>query len=142
MPGIIGWSTKLEHSTSPTPGTWAEVPETVTIQFPPFEANVVEDTHLGVTDRYRTYVAGMRDSGTIDVDMNYSRASLAWLNGIPGVERTWRITAPDEDGTGPNAPPAYTFKGFVSKREPVEFVADQVAKIKFSIKITGGVTFV
>jgi hypothetical protein len=140
MPGIIGWSTKLEHSTAPTPGTYVQVAETVTIQIPAVEVTSVEDTHLGVTDRFRTYVPGLRDSGTISVEANYNKATITALDGLTGTLRTWRITAPDEDGAGPDTAPTFTFQGFISKRDATEMKPDEIAKIKFEIKVTGKVT--
>jgi Lambda phage tail tube protein, TTP len=134
--GIIGWTTKLEHSGVPAT-TWTQISETVSIQIPGIETSQVEDTHLGVTNRFRTYVPGLRDAGSVGMEMNYSKASINALNGLTGVMRTWRVTAPDEDGTGPDTAPVFTFQGFISKRDPVEFKADEVVKIKFEIKING-----
>jgi hypothetical protein len=139
MPGIIGWSTKLEHTGIP-PASYTQIAETVTIQIPPVEVTSVEDTHLGVTNRHRTYVPGLRDSGTISVEANYSNATLIALDGLTGTPRTWRITAPDEDGAGAETAPTFVFQGFISKRDPVDMVPDEVAKIKFEIKVTGEVT--
>lgn len=140
MPGIIGWTTKLEHTTAPTPGSYTLVAETVSIQIPPVEVSAVEDTHLAVPNRFRTYVPGLFDSGTVSVEANYSKATINALSGLTGVVRTWRITPPDEDGAGPETAPVFTFQGFISKREPIEVKPDEVVKVKFDIKLTGGLT--
>jgi hypothetical protein len=138
--GIIGWTTKLEHSTAPTPGAYTLVAETVSIQVPAVEVSSVEDTHLGVVNGFRTYTPGLKDSGTISIEANYSKALMTALDGLTGLVKTWRVTAPDEDGAGSGTAQTFVFAGFVQKRDATEFKPDEVVKIKFDIKVTGAVT--
>lgn len=140
MAGVIGWSTKLEYTTAPTPGSYTAISEAVTIQLPGAEVTSVEDTHLSVTNKIRTFTPGLRDNGSISCTTNYSKATMAAVEALVGLVKTWKITAPDEDGAGAETAPTFTFVGFITKREPVEAKADEKMEMSFDIKISGAVT--
>lgn len=138
--GYIGWTTKLEHSTVPAT-TYTQISDTVTIQIPGAEVSEVEDTHLGVANGIRSYTMGLKDVGRVKAECNWSKATLVAIDGLVGVNRTWRVTAPDEDGAGAGTAQTATFTGFIAKREPTEFQPNEIAKTSFEIRLTGAVTF-
>lgn len=139
----IGYTAKLQVKTS---GSFVDVsPEVVTIQVPAVEVSSVESTHLNVTDGFKTYVPGLKNSGTLSFEANYTKEAYTLLDGIRGklkegsVEIEWKITAPDEDGAGAFTPQTFQFKGYVMKTE-LGFEPEGVSKIKCEVQVVGKVT--
>ena len=138
MGGIIGWTTKLEYSGVPAT-TYTAISETVMIQAPGQEVSKIETTHLGVVNGVRTYSPGLKDPSSVSIETNYSKATRALVETLIGVAKTWKITAPDEDGAGVDTSPTHTFVGFISKVDPVDFKPDEIVKLKFDLQISGAV---
>ncbi|MBX9677424.1 MAG: hypothetical protein K2X38_01585 [Gemmataceae bacterium] len=142
----IGYTAKLQVKK----GTAFEdvSPEVVTIQLPAIEVSSVESTHLNVTDGFKTYLPGLKNSGVLSFEANYTKDAYTLLDGIRGklkegtTEIEWKITAPDEDaGATPSTftPQTFQFKGFVMKTE-VGFEPEGVSKIKCEVQVVGKVT--
>lgn len=138
--GFIGWSTTLGYSGVPAT-TYTAVADTVMIQIPGTEVSEVEDTHLGVSNGIRSFTMGLKDLGRIKVECNWSKAGLVVIDGLMGINKTWKVTAPDEDGAGAGTPQTATFTGFIAKRDPAEFQPNEIVKVSFEIRLTGAVTF-
>lgn len=144
---MIGFTSKLSvnDGTSNADTVLAEV---VNITWPSLDTEAIENTHMGLTDPFKTYTPGLTDAGTIQFECNYSSATYTRLYALlgklkhdqripaTGTAVTWKISAPDEDGSGSGTAQSFSFNGMLSK---LDMSADNNTNmvIKGEIKISG-----
>jgi hypothetical protein len=139
---IIGFNTALAVDTSTVPpaaaGTYTTLNEVVTVSIPTGDVTVVDATHIAVTNGWKVFLPGLKDGGVMSFESNFTKADFTTLNTQRGVNRHWRITAPDEDPGAPTVQAVFTFQGFITKLE-ASFEAEAVVKIKGELKVTGAI---
>lgn len=149
--GIIGFTSKLEYDSGG--GTFTAVSETTTITIPAMEVTSVETSHLGISASapYKTFTPGLIDAGVLAFECNYSSTVYSALHGLRGKLKAttiipptggdvrWRVTAPDEDGSGSGTAQTFTWNGFLTKCE-VNVGVEDVMKIKGEVKLSGAPT--
>ena len=129
----------------------AVVNEVTMITFPARETTTVDVSYLGMASPDKIFVGGLTDNGVCDFECNYTAVEYTRLiallgkvkhtSRIPavGTAVTWKITAPDEDGSGGTAAQTLTFNGILTKLD-MSVEAEAPMKIKGSIKVSGAIT--
>lgn len=134
----IGWGSEfsLHNGTALT-----ELDEVTEINFPEFESEEIEVTHLKSPGRKREYIAGMSDGGEFDVTMNYIPGSttdlLCQAAEAAKDVRQWEIGVSAADGTIERA---IAGTGFVKKYARNGLSPDGVKQAVLTIKVSGNVT--
>lgn len=99
----IGWGGEVHLSTDNTTANLAELVEVVSFGLPDQDVDEVEVTHLKSPDRYREFIAGLADRGSVEVTLNYVPGSatdtLITAARAAGDTRAVRFVIPDQTGT-------------------------------------------
>lgn len=148
--GIIGFTAKLEVNDGSS-NAYAVIDQATTITLPSQDTTSVETTYLGLSTPHKTFTPGLTDAGTLSFECNYTSATYARLQGLlgklkhdsrippTGTDVNWKITAPDEDGSGSGGAQTFTMNGFLSKLD-LSMEVEAVMKIKGEVKISGAIT--
>ena len=134
----IGWKSEFHlHN-----GTALVKLANVTSITPPSpEIEEVETTDLDATNRYRTFIPGMRDPGTVEVVMNYVggsatdtlvRAFAASLD-----TRSCKVVYSDDDGTPLRQ---ITFSAFATGLSEPEITTDGLKTYTLTLRVSGAIT--
>lgn len=93
----------------------------------------IEVTRLEDSDGYRQYIGGLRDPGTVTLNMNYTKEGYALLNGDfeSNVPQNYEIVLPDHSN--------FEFKGLLTELPLTIPMGDKIT-VDVTIKISGPVT--
>lgn len=95
----IGHGTTLEYAHPDTPEAFTAMGEITNVTPPPMTRDVIDATHMQSPDRWREYIAGLRDGGEMSIDLNFvpgSTTDVFLVNSqIENFPRPYRITYPD-----------------------------------------------
>lgn len=98
----IGWGGEVHLSTDLTTGNLDELIEVVSFGLPDAAVDEVEVTHLKSPDRYKEFIAGLADRGSVEVTLNYVPGSATDLlisaARAAGTTRAVRFVLPDQAG--------------------------------------------
>jgi hypothetical protein len=104
MGGIGGYKTTISGATSITSG----VVEVTNVSFPEIAVTDIDVTSFDSVSNYGEHIAGMKDPGVIDLEVNYDPTSLAAMIAAIGlVNEAWTILLPDTS--------TYVVDGYISK---------------------------
>lgn len=134
----IGHGSLFERSSNGlSTGVFSTVGEVLDIAPPSMTRDVVDATHMQSPERWREYIAGLKDGGEVSVEVNFvpgnaaTTAALADLNtDTPGY---YKITFPDDTEWG--------FAAFMTGIEPGDPLDDKMTAT-FTFKLTGKPAFV
>lgn len=151
MAGIIGFGAKLEVN-SGTSQAFVAVDSVKMVSIPAGDVAAIDATHMGLTTPYKVKTAGLIDPGKMTFESIYSKASynqlIALLGkggyGTPSIPATapfvqWRVSSPDEDGSGAGTAQTFTFAGFLDKLE-THAETEALMVIKGEVTISGPIT--
>ncbi|MFE3839478.1 phage tail tube protein [Pseudogemmobacter sonorensis] len=132
---MIGYDTRFAIAASATAGAdFVELAEVFEITPPSSTVSEVEVTHFRSSGRRREFIAGLTDSGTASLQMNF----------VPGSVSDQRILALRESGdvlpmriTYPNGV-TVTFDGFIQEYTPAIPLDDRLTAT-VNIRVTGDV---
>lgn len=104
------------------------------IDGPTKSRETIEVTRLEDVDGYRQYIAGLREPGTVTLNMNFTRENYDVLNADfeSDTIQTYAIELPDEDET------VFTFNGFVTEL-PISIPIGDKITCDVTIQISGKV---
>ena len=104
------------------------------IDGPTKSRETIEVTRLEDVDGYRQYIAGLREPGTVTLNMNFTRENYDLLNADfeSDTIQTYAIELPDEDET------VFTFSGFVTEL-PISIPIGDKITCDVTIQISGKV---
>jgi len=98
----IGWGGEVHLSTDNTTANLAELVEVISFGLPDQDVAEVEVTHLKSPGRYREFIAGLADRGSVEVTLNYVPGSatdvLITAAREAGDTRAVRFVIPDQAG--------------------------------------------
>ena len=114
--------------------TSTPVSEINSITGPGKSRDTIDVTRLEDTDGYRQFIGGLRNPGTVTLNMNYTAAGYALLNGDFESDDLveYSIELPDGKGT-------FTFNGLVTE-VPVSIPIGDKVTVDVTIQISGPVT--
>lgn len=104
------------------------------IDGPTKSRETIEVTRLEDVDGYRQYIAGLREPGTVTLNMNFTRENYDVLNADfeSDTIQSYAIELPDEDET------VFTFSGFVTEL-PISIPIGDKITCDVTIQISGKV---
>src|SRR6056297_2087734 len=113
---------------------YEDLAEVVNISGPNMSRNMIEVTHLGSSGGYQEFIAGLRDPGTVDLTLNFTRATYEILKAdfesdSPGE---YEIILPDIENTSLN------FVGFITEL-PIDVLVSDRITCNVSIRVSGQV---
>lgn len=113
---------------------WDEIAEITHIGGPDKSRETIDVTHLGSTDGYREFISGLRDGGTVTLQMHFTRKGYDLMNEDfeSDDKQNYEILLPDEDET------SYEFRGLVTEL-PLDIPIDAEISVDVSIKVSGKV---
>jgi hypothetical protein len=116
-------------------GSYESLGEIVDINGPNMSRNTIDTTHLGVTNGYSTFIAGLRDPGQVTFTINYDRTAYDDLKADfeSDILQSYAITLPDDDNT------AFMFDGLVTEL-PLTIPANDRVTGNITIQVSGEVT--
>ncbi len=112
----------------------AAIGEINSIDGPTKSRETIEVTRLEDVDGYRQYIAGLREPGTVTLNMNFTRENYDLLNADfeSDTIQTYAIELPDEDET------VFSFSGFVTEL-PISIPIGDKITCDVTIQISGKV---
>ncbi len=117
-----------------TGAAWENLANIQSIEGPDKSRETIETTTLDTEGGYKTFIAGLRDAGSISLSMIFSRASFELMNTDfeSDIPQQYEIVLPDDETT------TLEFEGLVTEL-PLSITADDVIKADVTIKISGKV---
>jgi len=114
--------------------TWAAIAEINNIGGPSMTRDTIDATSLDSVDKYREFISGFRDGGTVTLNMNFIRANYALFKTDFESDDlgNYEIILPDDDVT------TLEFMGLVTEL-PLTIPPDEKITMDISIKISGKV---
>jgi predicted secreted protein len=114
---------------------WANIAEINSISGPNMTRDTIDVTSLDSTAGYREFIGGFRDGGTVQLAMNFIRASLDTMKTDfeSDTIQNYEIVLPDDENT------TLEFTGLVTEL-PLEIPPDDKITMTVSIKVSGQVT--
>lgn len=122
-----------------TDGTEAftTVAEVTGIGGPGGSLELIDATHMESPSAFREYIASLRDSGELSVDLNFLPGNVGQrgfrTDMVNGTRRNWQLVWTDSPTT------TWAFAGFVTGFEPSAAIDDKLAA-SATIKVTGPIT--
>ena len=116
-------------------GLWVKLAEVNSISGPSMTRDFIDVTSLDSTGRYREFIAGFRDGGTVNLTMNFTRSTydLMKTDFEDDDAQNYEIVLDDDDKT------SFEFEGLVTEL-PLEIPTDDKVSANVTIKIVGQVT--
>jgi len=113
---------------------WVNISEINSISGPSKTRDTIDVTSLDSTDGYREFITGFRDAGTVQLNMNFTRASFDIMNDDfeDDDPQNYEIMLPDAENT------SFEFEAFVTE-VPLEIPTDDKITLSVTLKITGPV---
>ena len=114
---------------------WVNIAEINSISGPSMSRDTIDVTSLDSTGGYREFIGGFRDSGTLQLTMNFSQSTFELMKTDfeSDTNQNYEIVLPDTATT------TLEFVGLVTEL-PLEITADDKITSSVTLKITGQVT--
>jgi len=114
---------------------WVNIAEINSISGPSMSRDTIDVTSLDSVGGYREFIGGFRDSGTLQLSMNFSRSTFGTMKTDfeSDTSQNYEIVLPDAENT------TLVFVGLVTEL-PLEITADDKITSSVTLKITGQVT--
>lgn len=131
---FVGVGTTFSRWNTAT-SSWERLAEIRSITGPGFTRETIDTTTLDTTGGYRTFIAGFRNSGTVGLEMNFTRDAFEKMKADfeSDVIQNYEILLPDVDHT------SLEFEGFVS--ECPLTIPEALVSLAVKIQISGPVAF-
>ncbi len=115
--------------------TWVPIAEVSAISGPSKTRNTIDVTSLDSIEGYADFIGGLRDGGTVNLTMNFTRATYDIMNADfeSDTLQNYEIVLPDDDET------SLEFEGLVTEL-PLEIPVDDRITANVVIKVSGKVT--
>lgn len=152
MAAFTSFGTTLKvGATAGTPPAYtapsSAVGEIISLNLDGIKLNTIDVSNLG--NQFRTYAAGLIDSGTVSLEINLDPDDAQQLSVVQQLDNTAAATRPalkswlitfgnGAGGTNPGA--TFSFVGFVTDYS-VKGAMDSAVTASISVKISGSVTF-
>ncbi len=128
---VAGVGTKFQRWNG---AAWADMAEVNSITGPGMSRDTIDVTSLSSTGGYREFITGFRNPGTVQLTMNFTRASyeLFKTDFESNTLGNYRIVLPDAENT------CVEFEGLVTEL-PLTIPADDKITVDVTIQISGPV---
>lgn len=126
----IGHNTLFQRD--PGTGTYATLAEVTSVTPPNLQRDTIDATHMLSTERYREFIAGLRDGGECSIEMNFvpggSAMTFLLADFASNSAVPYKIVFPNSQ--------AWTFDAFVTDIGPEAPLDDKMVN-SITFKITG-----
>lgn len=114
---------------------WEKLADIKSISGPSMSRATHDSTTLDTSGGYSTFIAGLRDAGTISLTMNFNRTSYEIMKNDfeSDTIQNYEIVLPDSENT------SLEFEGLVTE-VPLDIPSTDLITAKVTIKISGPVT--
>lgn len=118
-----------------TAGIWVQIAEITGISGPTMSRTTIDTTALDTPGGYMTFITGLRDPGTITLNMNFVRDTYIVMKDDfeSDTAQNYEIVLPDDDTT------TFEFEGLVTEL-PLDMPTNDKISAVITIKISGRVT--
>lgn len=116
-------------------GEWEAIAQINNIDGPGMTRDIIDTTALDTVGGYRTFITGFRNSGTITLEMNFTRDTYETMKGDfeLAAAQNYEIVLPDDDST------TLEFEGLVTEC-PLTIPPGDKVTTRIVIQISGQVT--
>jgi predicted secreted protein len=123
------------------PAAWEDLAEVNSISGPSMTRDFIDVTSLDSTGGYREFIAGFRDGGTVNLNMNFTRTTYDLMKEDfeDDVAKFYEIVLQDKDENGDLINTSFEFEGLVTEL-PLEIPTDDKVTANVTIKVNGEVT--
>jgi len=130
---ISGVGTQFRRWNTST-GQWDSIAEINSISGPNMSRETIDVTSLDSTGGYREFIAGFRDPGTVELEMNFTRSGYETMKDDfeSDTRQNYEIVLPDSDTT------TLEFEGLVTEL-PLDIPNDDKVTVSVTIQISGSV---
>ena len=131
--GIAGAGAEFRRW-SITDQAWAVIAEITTITGPSMTRDVIDVTSLDSTDKYREFIAGFRNGGTVGLAMIFTRVTYEIMKDDyeSDTEQNYEMVLPDAETT------SLEFVGLITEL-PLTIPAEDKITCDVTIQISGSV---
>ena len=132
---ISGVGTQFKRGDGASSEAFVAIAEVNQITGPSMTREQIDVTSLDSTGGYREYIAGFRDGGTVELNMNFTRTGYETLKDDFEADANvnYQICLADTDTT------VLSFAGLVTDL-PMSIPTDDKITVDVTVKITGEVT--
>lgn len=135
---MIGHGSTFERSSDGTSGgAFSTVGEVTSITPPGMSRDTPEATHMGSPEKWREFIAGLKDGGEVAVEVNFVPGNATTTSALSDLNTDtagyYKITFPDDTEWG--------FAAFMTGIEPGDPIDDRMVAT-FTFKLTGKPAFV
>jgi len=111
---------------------WVHIAEIKSIDGPSKTRDTIETTNLDTTGGYKTFIASFRDAGTVQLSMNFTRATYELMDDDFASEtlKNYEIILPDSEVT------SIEFEGLVTELG-LSITTGDVVSAPVTIKVSG-----
>lgn len=135
---FIGHGVAFEKSNESSPLVWTPVAEVQSVSGPSIARDTPDATHATSTERWRDFIAGLKDGGEVTVGMNFLPADTTQKDASGGLlndfsdndSHSYRVSWPDSPAV------VWSFTAFITAFEP-DLSIDDVVTASVTFKITG-----
>lgn len=132
--GVLGHETILLRGDGASSESFTEVADIISLQPPQMSRDSVETTVHNTTDRYRTYIPGLRDGGTVPLVVQYDPANTSHGDLLSDynddVLHNYKVQFPDDIGE------TWTFSGFLTQLGEETPIGDRIQRT-MEFKVSG-----
>lgn len=141
MPGIFSHGSTLGYNTSGAPSVYTQIANLRSFPFPDVETDDLDASHLLSPEKFREWVAGWSDGGTMEAEFIFTGAQYAALIAIIRTKRGWKIQLPPDEEEGETTGASVTFEGY-SKWPKGVVNHEELIIATVEIKVSGPPEFV
>lgn len=132
---IIGFKAVLSVNDG-VAGAQQTFAKAIKLNFPAREVGEYEEKVLVTPTRNRTFRPTLVDNGTVTCEGYFNRADYIRMVALLGVEgKVWKLTPPDEDGTGAIVAQIQTLDAWLKKLAEVTFEKDKEVMVSFELRV-------
>lgn len=137
MTAQIGYGTKFKRAASGSPSEYSSVGEVTSITAPGLSRDAVETTHMESTERWRTFISGLKDGGEVNIEINFDPSDSSTTDFLNDLNTDANVDYQIEwrDGT------LWTFNALMTGMEPGVPIDDRITA-NCTFKVSGKPYFI
>lgn len=134
MAGYLGHETVLKRGDGASSESFVEIADIIGIAPPAMSRDSVETTKHNTTDRYRTFIPGLRDGGEVTLQIQYDPTNTGhgdlYDDFNDDVAHNYQVVLPASIGE------TWSFSGFLTAMSEETPIDDRVTR-SITIKVSG-----
>jgi hypothetical protein len=133
---LIGFNAKVQIQDGPS-SAWADLADTVTFNLPDIKVDEAEDKRL-TAGRFKQFFPKLLEYGEVTVELMYTKANYVRIQNLVAVNPySFKLFAPDDDGSGANTAAVGVIVGFVKELKGAKFQKNDETMFSFVLRVNG-----